>query len=143
VVQLVNNNAAWKSTPAPATAGVSRSLNADPDDLGGALAARRELGVDAERALIEGFLDRTGQAIEARVDERIAQHRAATRIQPEPDRRPGTGSKLALSIVSLTLGIPLSGIGAGIQGGLGLAIIVVSWIAIVVVNVSFHRSTNR
>jgi hypothetical protein len=141
---LVNHNAAWKSTPAPTQARVSaRPLDADPDDLGGAVAARRELGVDAERVLVEGFLDRVGQAIDARVDERVAQHRVNTRWQPEPERRRGTGPKLALSISSLALGIPPTGIAAGIQGGLGLAILLVSWTAIVIINVSFHRSINR
>jgi hypothetical protein len=141
---LVNHNAAWKRAPAPTQAHVpARPLAADPDDLGGALAARRELGVDAERVLVEGFLDRIGQAIDARVDERVAQHRVNTRLQPEPDRRRGTGPKLALAITSIALGIPSTGIAAGIQGGLGLAILLVSWTAIVIINVAFHRSFHR
>jgi hypothetical protein len=142
---LQNNNAAWKSTaipaqPAPVSA---RPLQADPDDLGGAVAARRELGVDSERALIEGFLTRTGQAIDARVDERIAQHRASTRWQPDPPRGRSTGSKLALAITSLALGIPPTGIAAGVRGITGLVLVLVSWTAIVAINVSFHRSVNR
>jgi hypothetical protein len=146
VVPLVNHNAAWKSAPAPAQARPTRAtrpLDADPDDLGGALAARRELGVDAEQALIEGFLDRVGQAIDARVDERVAQHRVNMRWQPEPDRRRGTGPKLALAICSLALGIPPTGIAAAMEGFPGLVLILVCWSAIVAINVSFHRSLNR
>lgn len=140
----MNHNAMWKGTPAPAQARVSaRPLDADPDDLGGALAARRELGVDAERVLVEGFLDRVGQAIDARVDERIAQHRATTRWQPEPERRRGTGPKLALAICSLALGIPPTGIAAAMDGFPGLVLILVAWTAIVAINLSFHRSLNR
>jgi hypothetical protein len=141
---LVNDNAAWKSTPAPVQSpGATRGLHADPDDLAGAVAARRELGVDAERALIEGFLQRTGQAIDARVDERVAKHRATNRWQPEPDRRRNTGSKLALAITSLALAIPPTAIGAAVKGVLGLVLILSSWAAIVAVNVTFQRSVNR
>jgi hypothetical protein len=142
VVPVANDNVAWKNRlpPVPAPA---RPLQADPDDLGGALAARRELGIEAEQALIEGFLHRTGQAIDARVDERIAQHRAATGWPrpAEPDRRRNTGPKLALAITSLVLGIPLSGISAAFEEGFGLVVLVVVWTAIVAINVSFHRST--
>jgi hypothetical protein len=142
VILLTNDNVAWKNrvTPAPAA---GRPLDADPDDLGGALAARRELGVEAEQALIEGFLHRTGQAIDARVDQRIAQHRAATGWPrpPEPDRRRNTGARLALAITSIALGIPLTGISTAFTEGVGLVLVVVIWAAIVAINVSFHRSS--
>lgn len=62
-----------KAAGAPA-----RPFTADPDDPAVILAARRELEVDTERILIENFLERTGPAIDTRVDERIALHRAAT-----------------------------------------------------------------
>jgi hypothetical protein len=140
-VVLLNNNAAWKSTRV-ATGVPVRPLDADPDDLGGALAARRELGVDAERTLVEGFLDRAGQAIDARVDERIAQHRAVMNWpgRTESERR-RTGPKLALAITSMALGIPLTGIAAAMNEDAGLLLVLIVWSAIVAINVSFHRSS--
>lgn len=134
---MANDNVAWKRAGVP-----TRPLDADPDDLAGALAARRELGIEAEQALVAGFLNRVGQAIDARVDERIAQHRAAATWPrpPEADRR-NIGPRLALAITSLVLAIPLSGIGAAFKGGIGLAVTLVSWVAIVAINVVFNRSS--
>src|SRR4029077_1001819 len=43
------------------------------DDLTAALGARRELGDEAEREVLESFLDRVGTAIDARVDQRLAE----------------------------------------------------------------------
>jgi Zn-dependent protease len=137
VVLLANDNVTWKRASTPA-----RPLEADPDDLGGALAARRELGIEAEQALVEGFLHRVGQAIDSRVDERLAQQRPAPSWpRPEPDRRRNTGPRLTLAICSMVLGIPLSGIGAAFKGGTGLAVVVVVWSAIVAINVVFNRSS--
>jgi hypothetical protein len=140
VILLANDNVVWKNRVVPAPA-PGRPLDADPDDLGGALAARRELGVEAEQALIEGFLHRAGQAIDARVDQRIAYHHAATGWPrpPEADRRRNTGPKLALAITSLALGIPLTGISTAFNEGTALVMVIVVWAAIVAINVSFHR----
>jgi hypothetical protein len=139
VVLLANDNVAWKRAVAP-----TRPLDADPDDLGGALAARRELGIEAEQALIEGFLNRVGQAIDARVDERLTQHRATASWPrpPEPDRRrANTGPRLALAICSLVLGIPLTGIVASLDGDATVVMVLVVWTAIVIINVVFNRSS--
>lgn len=137
MVLLANDNVAWKRASAPA-----RPLDADPDDLGGALAARRELGIEAEQALVEGFLHRVGQAIDSRVDERLARQRPAPSWpQPEPDRRRNTGPRLALAISSMVLGIPLSGIAAAFKDGAGLAVLIVVWTAIVAINVVFNRAS--
>jgi hypothetical protein len=142
VVLLSNDNVAWKRTAAPAPA-PARPLDADPDDLGGALAARRELGIEAEQALIEGFLSRAGQAIDARVDERVAQQRAAMSWprSPEPDRRRNTGPRLALAISSLVLSIPLTGIAAALPEGTALVMVLVVWTAIITINVVFNRGS--
>jgi hypothetical protein len=141
-VVLLNNNAAWKSTRV-ATGAPIRPLEADPDDLGGAVAARRELGIEAEQALVEGFLNRAGQAIDARVDERIAQHRAAMTWpeRPEPDRR-RTGPRLALAICSLVAGIPLTAIATAMSEASGVVLVVIVWIAILGINISFNRSSH-
>jgi hypothetical protein len=44
-----------------------------------AVDARRELGADSEREVVEAFLDLIGTAIDARVDQRLAERRAAKR----------------------------------------------------------------
>lgn len=136
---VANDNVTWRRTPVSA-----RPLDADPDDLGGALAARRELGIESEQALVEGFLDRVGQAIDARVDERIAQQRATASWPrpPEPDRhRSNTRPRLALAICSMVLGIPLSGIAVSRDETSALVMMAVIWAAIVTINVVFNRSS--
>ena len=85
--------------------------------------ARRELGDEMEPAVIDAFLDRVEAAADARAAER----------RPKPDD--GRGERLALSIVSLGTGIPITAIAAeqGVQG------IIVAWLGIVGVNFAFSR----
>ena len=42
------------------------------EELAAAVEARREVGQELEPQLIEGFLERVGNAIDERVDERLA-----------------------------------------------------------------------
>jgi hypothetical protein len=90
------------------------------DELAAAIEARRELGQDLEPAVIEGFLERVGTAIDERVDQRL-QRRAA-------GRGPG---QMGLAVVSMLFAIPLTGIAAGTTGLAGLVVV---WLAIVLVN---------
>jgi hypothetical protein len=90
------------------------------DELAAAIEARRELGQDLEPAVIDGFLERVGTAIDERVDQRL-QRRA-------PGRGPG---QMGLAVVSLLFAIPLTGIAAGTTGLAGLVVV---WLAIVLVN---------
>lgn len=134
---MTNNNAAWKPARVPVPA---HPLNVDADDLAGALAARRELGADAEEALVTGFLNRAGEAIDARVDHRIAQHHAAGTLGTAGEQRRNTGPRLALAIVSIALGIPLTGIAAAMSEEAGLVLVLIVWSAITIINVTFNRS---
>ncbi|QFY11391.1 hypothetical protein GBF35_36720 [Nonomuraea phyllanthi] len=70
------------------------------DELKAAVSARRDLGPDFEDAVVESFLDKMGQEVDRRVDERIAQRapKAAARD------RVADGQRLALAIVSVSLG---------------------------------------
>jgi CHASE3 domain sensor protein len=54
------------------------------EDLSAAVGARRELGSDSEREVVEAFLDRIGTAIDARVDQRLAEQNAMKRRNGEP-----------------------------------------------------------
>jgi hypothetical protein len=103
------------------------------EDAESALAARIELGRELEPELADAFADRIERAIDARVEQRVA---AARRAKYEDSI---DGSRLALAIVSLGTGIPITAIAAE-QGG--VAGIVVAWLGIVGVNAAsgFKRS---
>jgi len=89
--------------------------------------ARRELGEEMEPAVIDAFLDRVEAAAEARAAER----RPAR--QPSSD---GRAERLALSIISLGTGIPITAIAAEQGGVVGMLVV---WAGIVGVNFSFSR----
>jgi hypothetical protein len=98
-----------------------------------------ELGPVYRDAVIESFLDRVGREIDARVDARLAQQQAVQ--PPARDRRGHSGSPMALAIISMALGIPISAVavGAGTHpaGFLGLLVV---WIAITAINIAYNVS---
>ncbi|MDR8415017.1 hypothetical protein MTP10_40595 [Nonomuraea sp. 3-1Str] len=100
------------------------------DELRAAVSARRDLGPDYEDALIESFLDKMGQEVDRRVDERLAAVPKAKDLAKRS--RAADGQRLALAIVSLALGtvatIALS------VGNVSGWVIPVIWFAIVAVN---------
>ncbi len=108
-----------------------------PDEIRAAAETHRELGPDYQSAVIESFLDKVGKEIDARVDARVAV--ARTEQAQLPARFGSRGSALALAIVSMSLGIPLTAIVAG--NGEGLAALVVIWVAIAVINIACNRSS--
>jgi hypothetical protein len=95
------------------------------DDVASAVGARLELGKELEPEIVDAFVDRVERAIDARVEQQDA---AARRAKYEDSI---DGSRLALAIVSLGTGIPITAIAAE-QGG--VAGIVVAWLGIVGVN---------
>jgi hypothetical protein len=97
------------------------------DDVTSLVGARRELGEDMEPAVVDAFLDRVEAAIEAQAAERRPKQRG---------RVPDSGERLALAIVSLGTGIPITAIAAQAADALGIAI---AWIGIAAVNVTFSR----
>lgn len=130
---MANSNAAWKPTA------VTERLEVDPDDLTAALATRRELGADAEQALIDGFLTHAGQAIDARVDQRVAQHRVAGNFGSAGSReRSGNGSRVFLALGSMAMAIPLTGIAIQTNAAIALIMTIITWVAIVLVNITFN-----
>lgn len=105
-------------------------MTASGDELRAAYQARKDLGPEYEDALIESFLQKMDQEVDRRVEDRLAQQRQVREVQPVA----GSGQRLALAIVSLTLGVVASvaALGAEAKGAV-LAI----WIGIAVVNVAF------
>jgi hypothetical protein len=105
------------------------------DELRAAAETHHELGPAYRDAVIESFLDKVGREIDARVDARLAQQ------QPARDRRGRFGSPMALAIISMVLGIPISAIvvAAGMHpaGFMGLLVV---WIAITVINIAYNVS---
>ena len=123
-----------------------------PDELRAAAEVSHELGPDYRDAVLESFLDKVGKEIDARVDARLNGPRqyplqpAQMQATPPPPAVPKPSSKdsksFALAIVSIALGIPLTGIVAGLNKGSAaaeFAILLVIWAAIAVINVAYNR----
>jgi hypothetical protein len=96
------------------------------DDVTSMVGARSELGEEMEPAVVDAFLDRVEAAIDARAAER----------RPAPDWGGGSGERLALAIVSLGTGIPITAIAAESGGAVG---IVAAWLGIAGVNFAYGR----
>jgi hypothetical protein len=97
-----------------------------------------EIGPGYRDAVIESFLEKVGGEIDARVAARLAA------LPPEPTRRrrgSASGSPLALAVISMVLGIPISAIavaaGSHPAGALGLIVV---WMAIAVINLGYAMS---
>jgi hypothetical protein len=95
-------------------------------DVETAVEARRELGPEYERQVIDSFVDR----IEARVEDRLAKHGRPTEPRPVP---------LLLPLGSIGLGIGATGAALGpTNGGAGgIFVAVIAWIAIAIVNLAY------
>jgi hypothetical protein len=103
------------------------------DELEAAVEARRELGRERERDVIDSFLDRVEREIDARVDERLARRGGG------PPARRSTGSDwgfVLLAISSLGIGIAVTGAASG-TGHAWVAGI--AWIVILLVNALYYR----
>ncbi|MBO0890418.1 MAG: hypothetical protein J2P14_05855 [Acidothermales bacterium] len=107
-------------------------------DLRATLDARRELGPEYEGALVEGFLERLDDAVDARVDARLEQRRAAV----PPAKSGMDGARLALGIVTTALGVPLTAIVTNSPHGSPMLVVVI-WVAIVLVNLAAAANRHR
>lgn len=115
---------------------VVSSTSLTPDEIRAAAETHRELGPDYQAAVIESFLDKVGREIDARVDARLSMVQPGVRAP----RQPGRGGPLALAIVSLGVGVPLTGIVAGTHAG--IVALTVIWAAIAVINVAYSLSAS-
>lgn len=131
-----------------------------PDELRAAAEVHSELGPDYRDHVVESFLDKVGREIDARVDARLngarpqqhqyppqpqyAQQQFAPQPQPQQQvARPARDNTFALAIISMALGIPLTGIVTAVgnqSGGVVFALLLVIWTAIAVINVSHARN---
>ena len=108
-------------------------------DLRAAVHTARELGPDYENEVMDGFLQRLDQRLDAQIAARV-------RREPEagtaPAQRPATSGRggNAFQYVSLALAVPLSAIGAGVAHLPGLAI---TWAGIVGLNFVQLRSRRQ
>ena len=109
----------------------------EPNEVRAAAELHQELGPEYRDAVVESFLDRVGNEIDARVDRRLA-------AQPRPQPQPRT---MALAIVSVVLGIPLTAIVTSLsKSGDQLAELAIVWLAIALINVAYalgHRLPPR
>ncbi|NUT38743.1 MAG: hypothetical protein HOV86_02050 [Thermoactinospora sp.] len=101
------------------------------DELRAAVSARRDLGPDFEDAIVESFLDKMGKEVDRRVDERLAS------VRPSHADRRSEGMRLALAIVSMSLGTILSIVTIAVSYSLFALVII--WGAIAIVNGVFNN----
>jgi hypothetical protein len=107
------------------------------DEAAAGLAARAELGPEYDDALAESFADRIEQVVQARVAELSHGDRARSRELAARGQR-----QMALGIVSLGTGIPITAI-AGSVAEPGLAGIIAAWAGIVGVNLAHALQGRR
>ncbi|MFB4265010.1 hypothetical protein [Nonomuraea sp. GTA35] len=108
------------------------------DELRAAVSARRDLGPEYENEVVDSFLDKMGQEIDRRVDERLAT--AAPKAGPV-NQTVADGQRLALAIVSLVLGTGATL--AFVLTDSKASYVIPVWIAIVIVNVIFNSSRGK
>lgn len=115
---------------------------ATKEELEAALAARRELGRDYEPALVESFVDKIEQTIQARVDQQVERRTSAVqRVDAGASVR-----QFVLGLVSMGTGVPITlfaaGVASGGDSGTSVPGIAVAWLGIVGVNAA-HAWSNR
>ena len=106
-------------------------------DLRAAVHTARELGPDYENEVMDGFLQRLDQRLDAQIAVRVRRELEAG-AAPSP-AAPGRGGN-AFQYVSLVLAVPLSAIGVGVAHLPGLAI---AWAGIVGLNFVQLRSRRQ
>jgi hypothetical protein len=112
----------WRAPPEP---------HLPREELAATLEARRELGPQYESAVVDRLAYEVDRVIEAK---------SAQRFRLLEHERKAAKESLALAIVSLGVGIPISAISAGIADLPGL---IVAWGGIVGVNIAHAWTTRR
>ena len=102
-------------------------------DIEAALAARRELGPDYHDSIAAGLAERVEQLAAIRTAE--LRHEAQLQEREANEEKSTRGQRLALAIVSLGVGIPITGISAEMVEPALLGVLV-SWAGIVGVNIA-------
>jgi len=102
-------------------------------DIEAALAARRELGPEYHDSIAAGLAERVEQLAAIRTAE--LRHDAQIQEREAKQQQSTRGQRLALAIVSLVMGVPITGISANYVDP-SLLGVMVSWAGIVGVNVA-------
>jgi peptidoglycan/LPS O-acetylase OafA/YrhL len=109
-----------------------------PEEVRAAAEIYRELGPDYQSAVVESFLDRVIDEIDARVEGRTAAGATERAAEPRPARPPRHAQPAVIALGSMVLGIPLSAVaaaaGAHPAGFWGLLVV---WLAIAAINVAY------
>jgi len=100
------------------------------EELEVAVRARQELSAEHEPEIVDAFLERVGKAIDARVDERVAQH------EEDDDDDGYDAGAIGVAIGSIALGIPVTAVAGNAAG---LAGVIAAWIGIGFVNLAYRR----
>jgi hypothetical protein len=115
------------------------STSLGPDEIRAAAATHQELGPEYQAAVIESFLDKVGREIDARVDARLATAQQWAPPAARRERSFGRDKPFALAVISLLVGIPITGIES--TNHVGFAAVVVAWLAIAMINVVYAMTT--
>jgi hypothetical protein len=104
------------------------------------LETRRELGLRYDAELVDGFAERIERAVEARVAGQAASRYFVDQAHAGAGKR-----QLALGIVSVVMGVPISALTLAIPEGVtSFASLCVAWAGIVGVNAAHaHQSRRR
>lgn len=118
-------------------------LDLHADEVAGTLAARRQLGPDSEDAVIAAFLDRAGQAIDRRVDERVGRTPVHVPVESRHhDDRDARKDARNLAIWSVVMAFPITGVSTQF-GDAGPVVAIASWFGIGAINLIFNRRHRR
>jgi cytochrome P450 len=109
----------------------------DRSEIEAVIETRRDLGPEYEPALVDSFVEKVEAAIEQRVDARLA-----ARQRSQAMERRHSGQQLALGIVSLVLGIPITAITLAVGDG-SLIALMIAWVGIAVVNIAYAWQGRR
>jgi hypothetical protein len=120
--------------------GPAMAMDETRKDLRAAVAARQELGPDYEPEIIDSFLEKLEARIAAREAVPTTQQQPAQYPAQQPQQAPGNNDPggLALAIVSVGAGIPITAIAATQEG---LLAIFICWGGLVGINLA--RSIGR
>ncbi|TDB95715.1 hypothetical protein E1267_41580 [Nonomuraea longispora] len=105
------------------------------EDFQATLDARRDLGPDYEEALVDSFTERLDATIAARVRAELDRDTAP----PHKKSTPGA-PMIPVALGSMAMGIPLTAIASANAGLVGL---IITWLAIVVINVAAAAAVMR